>query len=361
MFRKYVLPVLAALGVVLAISSVIHSNRPTPISPAVAEPVDSPFKDQIAGSGIVEASTENIAISAVVPGVVTELYVAYGDDVKAGAPLFKIDDRDLQAELLVRQAALDSAKLKLHRLIASPRAEDIPPAQARVDEADASLKDSETQLKLYDELADKRAVTEDEYSRRRFAVKVNQARLAQAQTALTELLAGSWKEDIAVAQADVDSAAAEVKQTQIAIDRCTVRAPVAGRVLQVKTHLGEFATAGTLDQPLILLGDVSTLHVRVDIDENDAWRLDPHAQAFACLRGNNTLRTDLQYVRTEPYVVPKKSLTGDSTERVDTRVLQVIYSFDPARLPVFVGQQVDVFIKASESNAATQPSVAGIS
>ncbi len=51
-------------------------------------------------------------------------------------------------------------------------------------------------------------------------------------------------------------------------------------------------------------------------------------------------------MRIEPYVVPKKSLTGDSTERVDTRVLQVIFSFTRGDLPIFVGQQMDVFIDA---------------
>ena len=51
-------------------------------------------------------------------------------------------------------------------------------------------------------------------------------------------------------------------------------------------------------------------------------------------------------MRFEPYVVPKLSLTGDSAERVDTRVLQVIYSFDRGELPIYVGQQMDIYIEA---------------
>src|SRR5262249_24369803 len=98
--------------------------------------------------------------------------------------------------------------------------------------------------------------------------------------------------------------------------------------------------------PLILLGNVRVLNVRVDIDENDAWRLKPQSRAKAFLRGNRDLATDLKFVRVEPYVVPKRSLTGESTERVDTRVLQALYSFDPQSLPVYVGKQMDVFIEA---------------
>jgi HlyD family secretion protein len=46
--------------------------------------------------------------------------------------------------------------------------------------------------------------------------------------------------------------------------------------------------------------------------------------------------------------VPKKSLTGDNTERVDTRVLQVIYALETKNRPIYVGQQMDVFVDAAE-------------
>lgn len=125
-----------------------------------------------------------------------------------------------------------------------------------------------------------------------------------------------------------------------------MRAPVDGEVLQVNIRLGEYATAGVLQTPLLLLGNPDRLHVRVDIDENDAWRFQNSSRAVAFVRGNRELKTPIKFERIEPYVVPKRSLTGDSTERVDTRVMQVIYSFDRGNLPVYVGQQMDVFIEA---------------
>jgi hypothetical protein len=69
------------------------------------------------------------------------------------------------------------------------------------------------------------------------------------------------------------------------------------------------------------------------------------------LRGNREIKTPLKFVRFEPFVSPKTSLTGDTTERVDTRVLQVIYSFERGDLPIYVGQQMDVFIEAPEAVA----------
>ena len=106
-----------------------------------------------------------------------------------------------------------------------------------------------------------------------------------------------------------------------------------------------------LATPLMVLGDTQTLHVRVDVDENDAWRIRPDSRAHASLRGNADLKTDLTFVRIEPYVVPKRSLTGDATERVDTRVLQVLYSFKRGALPAYVGQQMDVFIDSGGKNS----------
>ncbi len=57
--------------------------------------------------------------------------------------------------------------------------------------------------------------------------------------------------------------------------------------------------------------------------------------------------------------MPKKSLTGDSTERVDTRVLQVIYRIRDENTPVYVGQQMDIYIEAPVASRTAAPAAAG--
>ena len=118
-------------------------------------------------------------------------------------------------------------------------------------------------------------------------------------------------------------------------------------VLQVNLRPGEFVGTPP-NQPLIVLGDIDVLHVRVDIDENDIHRFRPGMKALAKLRGDPSRELPLRFVRVEPYVIPKKSLTGDNIERVDTRVLQVIYSVDAKETGLYVGQQVDVFLSGEE-------------
>jgi HlyD family secretion protein len=307
---KYTLPALAAAGFLFAAYTVVSSNKPVPVAPAVAPPASAPFKSFIAGSGIVEAKSRNIAIGTPLSEIVKTVAVKVGDKVKAGTPLFYLDDRDTRAELAVKLA-------------------DLAKARAGVSEAHASLKDAQSLNDLAEAVTDRRAISSEELLRRHNAVLINTAKLDSA-------------------KALVQQAEAALATTQTTLARLVVQAPVDGEVLQVNIRPGEFAQAGDLGTPLLLLGNMDQLHVRVDIDENDAWRFDKNSKAVAYLRGNRDFKTDLVPAYVEPYVVPKKSLTGDSTEQVDTRVLQALYSFDRNQLPVYVGQQMDVFIEARD-------------
>ena len=307
---KYILPLLAVAGFLFAAYTVINSNKPVPFAKAVTEPASTPFKAFIAGAGIIEAQSQNIAIGTPLPGIVKTVAVKVGDQVKPGAPLFYLDDRDTRATLAIKITDLAKAK-------------------ADVSVAKATFTDAKSLSDLAEAVMDRRAISTEELLRRRNAMLIAKARLESA-------------------QAFVQQAEASLADTETTLSRLIVRAPVEGEVLQVNIRPGEFAQAGFLNTPLLVLGNLDQLHVRVDIDENDAWRFDKNSKAVAFLRGNRRFKVDLSLAYVEPYVVPKKSLTGDSTERVDTRVLQALYRFDRKQLPVYVGQQMDVFIEARD-------------
>lgn len=336
---------MAAAGFVFALWTAIQGAKPIPPSKPVAEPPKPPYENKISGSGIVEASTRNISVGTPVSGVVAKLFVTVGQRVKASDPLFVLDDRKERAALALRESALAQAKAKLERLIQLPRKEELPVARARVKEAEANLEDLKMQLRNAEKVTVGVAISVEELNRRRYAVQAGEARLAQARYNLELLEAGAWKPDMEVAKAEIASAEAEVRSAAVEVERLLVRAPVDGNILQVNIRPGEYAQGGALTGPLILLGDLDRLNVRVDIDENDAWRFHPGASAVAFVRGNPELKTALKFEYVEPYVVPKRSLTGDSTERVDTRVMQVLYSFERADLPVYPGQLMDVYME----------------
>lgn len=359
MIRTYLIPLLAVAGLIFAVVTVVKGSRPPAAQPPVIEPPTAPFAAFVAGSGLIEPSSQNVAIGSPVGALVARVAVGVGADVKQGDVLFELDAREVRSTLESRRAALGTAEKSLARLRAGTRAELLPPARAKVAEAQADLADMQSQLERWKQVSDPRAVSADDLSRKTFAVETARARLESARAQLALLEAGTWTPDIEVAGAQVEEARAQVAAAETELDRRVVRAPMDGRVLQVNVRAGEFASAGPLATPLMLLGTVTPMHVRVDVDENEAWRARAGAKAVAYARGNKDISTPLEFVRFEPYVVPKKSLTGDSTERVDTRVLQVIYRFDPAGLPVYVGQQVDVFIEADAAKAATPAPTVG--
>ncbi len=307
MIRKVVLPVLAVSGLFFALWMVRQGSKPIVYSQPVADPPRVEFPSRISGAGIVEASTRNISVGAHLPGIVGRVHAAVGERVKVGSPLFSIDDRAARADLAVREA--------------------------RVLEAEASLQDLKAQLRIAENVRIPGALSLEDFTKRQFAVKAAEARMAIAK--------------------------AEVNAARVDLDLLTVRAPIEGQILQVNIRPGEYAPSGPTADPLVLLGNLDWLHVRVDIDENDAWRFSETASAVAFVRGNPSLRTPLQFQYIEKYVIPKRSLTGESTERVDTRVMQVVYSFRGDSLAVFPGQLMDVFIE-DRSASTTAQSASGV-
>lgn len=304
MRRMYILPSLAALGVLLAIAAIFYGDRPAGDTTQEIPDFQPPFDTFVFGVGIAEAPSGNISVGALVSGVVKEISVKVGDHVQSGDPLFKIDDSDLQAQLVSIRAEVQAAEAALQK----PR---------------HSLEYAENARKL-----DREAISQKDLS--------------------------DARDELAKAEAEFALARARHEQLQMEIERRTVHAPVSGEVLQLKMRLGEYVEASqSLATPLLLLGSDDRMNLRIDIDQNDAWRFEAGAEAVAYVRGNPSTGIPLLYEYTEPYVVPKKTLTGQSTERTDTRVLQVLYSFEVAGLPVYAGELFDVYIQSDSTGKDT--------
>ena len=243
------------------------------------------------------------------------------------------------------------AQQSLRELELQPRAETVPPSEALVKAAEAT---SRQQKDEYDRT--KKAFTTGATSPESLVSAVQAyynglAQFAQAKANLLLLKAGAWEADKAVARAAVETAKAQVEQDKTTLDILQVRAPVDGTILQINIRPGEYvATSGS--QALVTMGNLSPMHVRVNVDEEDIPRLKLAGRACAKIRGDVTQEEiPMYFVRVEPYVIPKVSLTGLNAERVDTRVVQVIYAIDPNHKmvidkKVLIGQLVDVFIEA---------------
>src|SRR5260370_27338892 len=154
MNRKYLLPLVAAIGFAAAVAAVILGNKAPPAAPAPLPSAQAPFANYVAGTGLIEASTGHIAIGRPVSGIVDAIYVKWGDWVSAGQPLFKLETRDLSAQLEV--------------------------ANAKVAEAEANLAKSKNLLKVGEGLTSGSSISTVELANRRFDVGISEAALAVA-------------------------------------------------------------------------------------------------------------------------------------------------------------------------------------
>ena len=339
-----------------------HTSREV-TSPPIAAPTN-PYEENVAGTGIVEPASEVIALAIERGGVVTRIDVMAGDRVKSGQPLFAIDDRDYRAAVAQDEAAVAAGEASIATIQQNliQQGNKIDQARATLDSAEAEQLRASLDHARYAELA------RDTWApRQRLETAAADAQKADANVAAGKAALAGAQQQVAVlsaqrkeAEAKLGQAKATLEQARVDLDKTIVRAPIDGAILKVNVRLGEYAQAGVVSDPLMAMGSVDPLHVRVDIDETETWRARPGHSAVARLRGNPGITTSLTFVRFEPYVLPKRSLTGDTTERVDTRVLQAIYKFLPSAFPAFVGQQVDVFIAASSRAAATRSPTSGL-
>ncbi len=299
MSRKYLLPALAFFGLCLALFMVFYGARTPPTPPIEFPPPVPPYKHYVAGAGIVEAASEDINIGTPFNEIVTSVFVKVGAEVKANTPLFELYTETLRAEY--------------------------QEAKEKRDVALTNYENKKTELSLYQSLKDKQAVSENEFNQIYYA----------AETALKQ----------------VKEMEATMEVVASKIERSTVRAPIDGQVLQVNVRIGETADVNPFDNKAhMLFGQTDPLHIRVEIDEDDAWRVEKGAEAVAFVRGNSSISVPLKFLYIEPYIIPKTALTGDNQERVDTRVLQVLYEFNRENLPIYPGQLMDIYIKGLPAN-----------
>ena len=151
---------------------------------------------------------------------------------------------------------------------------------------------------------------------------------------------------LAVRRAQIEQARANIAEAEARLALHRVTAPIGGTILQIRARLGQTALPDGNGDPLVTMGQVNPLHVRIDIDETDAARVNIGAPAQISARGLANVRLTAQFVRAEPLILPKRSLTNSASERVDVRVLQLIYRLPDDAGRFFNGQQVDAFVPA---------------
>jgi RND family efflux transporter MFP subunit len=276
---------------------VIISKNPKRKDNNPIKPVSiSAYENSVAGAGVTEPKSEIIEVGLDVFGIVDEIYVVAGNKIKKGDKLFKIDDREAKANYDLKLANFRAAEIQ--------------------------AEDSKQQFDLINSVKDKAAISRDELNKKEHAWGLAEQRKNQAK--------------------------AELDLAEITLDKSTVKSPIDGEVLKVNVKLGEFYGQSSVLKPSMLIGDLTQMFIRVEVDEIESYKVKNGGEATAMPRGNPELKIPLHFERIEPYIVPKTTITGAASEKIDTRVLELIYSFDNSKYGILVGGQMDVYIKLAK-------------
>jgi len=357
--RYRLLFTLAFIGILAGgVASYLFSIQ-KPAQPPVYNPASNPYARGIYAEGIVEsdqASGSNINVYPEVPGTVKQILVTEGQTVHKGDPLVLIDDSIQRATTEQLQSQAEAALSLLQELKAEPRQETLDVAEAQVKAAQATLKTAQDSLAKQQTAYEMntKAISKDALD-----TAVNAAAMAKAnwvvakkQYELTK--AGAWRYDVQTQERQYNALQKSYLASSALLSKYTLRAPRDGTVFSINPTVGSFVSPqGSYDGytqgmlPVLVLGSSqASLNVRCYVDEI----LVPHLpspsrmKAEMSVRGSTT-KLPLDYVRTQPFVSPKIELSNQRTERVDVRVLPLIFRIDnPENVSLYPGELVDVYI-----------------
>ena len=364
--NKNLIFIASALGIVAGLAGAYYFSSEHKTQPPVFEPTRNPYADAIFANGIIEGaqgSGSNVNVYAEVAAPVTRVLAREGQVVKAGAALVQLDDSVQRATVEQLRAQVGAARALLEELQAQPRRETLEIARAQVAQAQAALK---TAADAYDKRKasydiDPRSVSRDALDAARNAQSQAEAALAVAQRQLDLTQAGAWKYDIASQQQQAEALTQSWHASQALLAKYTLRAPIDGVVLALNATVGGYTSAQGAYNPytqsndpvVVMSSQQDTLQVRCYVDEILVARLAQPDQMKArmSIRGTDR-KVDLVFDRVQPLISPKIQLSNQRQERVDLRVLPVIFHFRKADAGnVYPGQLVDVYISGGEARA----------
>lgn len=300
-----------------------------------------PFLTYISGVGIVEPKSGNININPHFDRIVEKINVSINDRVKKGEVLFQLDNKDLLARLRIKQQEYEKILANLHKLEALPREEDLMIAKETLNKAQAAFNESKAQYDMIINLPNPRAISKEEQDKRLYRYQQAEAEEKKAQAQFEKIKSGAWQPELKIAHHEVEQSKADVDAIESEIQRTYIKSPLNGTILKINIHEGETLDSNKI---AIILGNIDELYLRVRIDQFNIARFHTNFPAIAFRQGNLSNGFPLKFIHVAPLMIPKKYLTNDVNEKVDTQVFEILYSIAKADAHLIIGEQMDVYI-----------------
>jgi ABC exporter DevB family membrane fusion protein len=293
----------------------------------------------LACPGRVEGASEAINVGAGADGVIAEIRVFEGQQVRKGDVLAVIDRRDLNAELSAARAEAESARQARARLVRGSRDEERRQAEAEVSAVQATLRQAQLRYDRYEKLFDQGVISEDQRDEARRNVDVADANLRAAVKHRELVDAPPLPEELERADAEVRAADERVRSITERLEKILVKAPISGTVLKTYMRPGETFSTFT-PQPILVLADLSNLRVRAEVDERDIGRVRVGQRVM--VQSDSFQRGQLSGAVSSigSQMGRKKVRTGDPAEKADRDVLEVLIDLDEKDTACVIGLRV---------------------
>lgn len=307
------------------VASVTREVKPP--SGAVDERMPLPAGHLIGGSGIVEPAQREARLAGGSPGVILKITVKEGDHVREGDLLLALESSIEATSVTSAEADVASARANLARTQNGQRVEDRDAAQAEAASAKARADLSTSSFTRATQLFHGGAMTQEELDRARLTADADRETARASGARARAAIGGSRSEDITAARAALAAAEARLAQAKAILDRRQIRAPYAGEVLQVKARVGEYYTPGASEAPVVL-GDTSRLRARMDVDERDIAKIAIGQAAYVIVDSYPGVKFPGKVAEIARRMGRKNVRTDDPTERLDTKILEVVIDLE---------------------------------
>jgi multidrug resistance efflux pump len=314
------------VAAIAAAGGVWYASSPATSAIAATTPARADGRLLIA-PGLVEPERDPVALAFESPGRVVAIAVDDGDPVTAGQVVAQLDDRFAKARLAGAEAALAAAKARLDLARTGALPEEIAAARAEVAAARAAAAERSTARGRAERLASTGALPAAQADADIASSQVAAAQVDAAAARLRLLERGTRSELRRAAEAEVAAAEAQVAAAQVDLDNTSLRSPVSGIALRRLAEVGTLVATMT-PTPIVSVADVGTLQLRVEVDEVDIAGLAVGQTGWATARAHGERRFTGRVTRIHRELGRKEVRTDDPRARVDTRVLEVIFSFD---------------------------------
>jgi HlyD family secretion protein len=198
--------------------------------------------------GVVRAT--EVRIEPEVNGQLVSIEVKKGAQVHKGDVLAKLSAVELTAQADQARAALASAIADRNNVYAGVRREQVAYLKDEIAKANARLEYVQAQLTRTSTLARQNFETQQALDQAENDAASARANVAEAQANCDAAVAGPTREERAIADAQVQAAAAAVAVLERRLDKMTLRAPTDGAVSVIAAEVGENVRAG---QPILVI------------------------------------------------------------------------------------------------------------